>query len=98
MKVEFANNDLRQRWEHQPLRRRAWVDVVAAKYLQRVGQLQEASGLSAISSLRSLRVHPLKGGRAGQFTMILHDRWRLVFSMVDSETVRVEEVSNHYDD
>ncbi len=50
--------------------------------------------------LPGLNCHPLKGSREGQYGIILHDRWRLVFSLKGetAESVFVEEVSKHYGD
>jgi hypothetical protein len=50
-----------------------------------------------IHALRSLRLHPLRGERAGDWSMVLHDRWRLLVRFEES-TVHVLEVSNHYGD
>lgn len=77
-----------------------WGPVVARKYVQRIDIMQEASDLAEIEALPGLECHPLKGERKGQFAVTLHDRWRLVFSLVGNEVkiIRIEEVTKHYGD
>lgn len=77
-----------------------WGPAVARKYVQRIDLLQEASGLAEIEALPGLRCHPLKGRRRGQFAVTLHDRWRLIFSLLGRQVkiVRIEEVTKHYGD
>jgi plasmid maintenance system killer protein len=98
MNVEFASNELRRRAGEASEGTRAWGSVVARKYVQRVRQLYVARDMRDLTALQLLRVHRLHGDRAGLWTMALHDRWRLVFSNPEAGTIRVEEVSNHYDD
>ncbi len=42
-------------------------------------------------------MHPLAGRHKGHYAIDLHGRWRLIVS-IDNETIRIEEVSNHYGD
>ena len=98
MNVEFASNELRRRFEDHREGSRAWGDVVARHYIQRVGQIANAPDLRLLTELRSLRVHRLHGPRSGQWSSILHGRWRLVFTLPEPGTVMIQEVSNHYDD
>jgi proteic killer suppression protein len=76
---------------------REWGEIVAHRYIRRVNQITAASGRPELRAIRSLRLHPLKGGRSGQWSMVLHGRWRLIVTFAE-DTVTVEEVSNHYDD
>jgi len=56
--------------------------------------------MGEVRKLPGLDCHPLKGGRSGQFGIIIHDRWRLIISLRGerAEIVRIEEVSKHYGD
>ncbi len=77
-----------------------WGPVVARKFVQRIDIIQEASDLAELEALPGLKCHPLKGKRKGQFAVTLHDRWRLIFSLIGplARVVRVEEVTKHYGD
>jgi toxin HigB-1 len=98
MKVEFADNDLRVRADSEAAGSRAWGPAVSRKYVQRVRFIYAARGIQDLVAWRALRVHQLLGERRGTWSMVLHDRWRMLFSLPDDETVRIEGVSNHYGD
>ena len=57
----------------------------------------QAGRFDDLFAAASLHVHPLTGGRMGQYAMTLQGRWRLIVT-VENDRVVVEEVSNHYDD
>jgi len=97
MEVEFANRRLQERFERYLEAARAWGEPVARKYVQRVREVQAASSVAELQALRSLRLHPLKGGRTGEWSIDLHGRWRMIVKF-EGQEVRIEEVSNHYDD
>lgn len=98
MQVEFARKQLIKRYEQSELGAREWGEVVAEKYIQRVGILFAAQTFADLQRVRSLRLHPLKGPRQGQWAIDLHDRWRLIIDKIDEQTVRVREVTQHYGD
>lgn len=53
----------------------------------------------SLFSVRSFRLHPLKGDRRGQFALTLVGRYRLILERGDSDdAVVLLEVSSHYDD
>ena len=98
MNVEFASNELRVRATSEREAVRAWGPLVGRKYSQRIRFIYSARDIHALAQVRSFRVHPLRGSREGMWSMVLHDRWRLIFTLPDPASVRIEEVSNHYDD
>lgn len=99
MEVDFANQRLRRCFENHSRAQQRWNVAVARKYIQRIEFIKAAQNLNELQSIRSFRVHPLSGQRAGQFAMNLHDRWRLIFTYNENEqTVRILEVTNHYGD
>ena len=72
---------------------------MAEKYITRVGQLYAAPIFDVLTSIRSLRLHPLRGTREGQYAINLTGQWRLIITRGPAPyEVTVEEVSNHYDD
>ena len=56
--------------------------------------------MTEVEALPGLDCHPLKGKRQGHYTITLHDRWRLIFSLCGGEAtiILVEEVNKHYGD
>ncbi len=99
MKVIFKNRALRDRYEDVSKASRAWGAQVARKYIQRVEQIEAMPTFHSLFSIRSLRLHPLKGDRQGQYALTLVGRYRLIIEQdEESDAVLVSEVSNHYDD
>ena len=99
MEVEFASNRLAQCYEQSSHAVRLWGLAVARKYITRVGELHAAPTFDSLWSIRALRLHPLKGRRLGQYAMDLTGQWRLIVTQGSAaDQVRVEEVTNHYDD
>lgn len=100
MQVVFKTKKLKMCFLKSARGAREWGPKIARKYILRVGILQQAKSLSDLCALSGLRCHPLKGGRAGQYAVNLDGAWRLVFSMEGdrAQVIRIEEVSNHYDD
>lgn len=45
--------------------------------------------------LPGLRLHPLKGDRAGQWSVSVTGNWRIVFRFADGEAVDVDLVDYH---
>ena len=71
---------------------------MARRYIQRIEQIEAMPTFHSLFSIQSLRLHPLKGDRRGQYALTLVGRYRLIIEQDDaSNTVLVSEVSNHYD-
>lgn len=100
MEVTFSTRKLERCYRDHAQGVKNWGLVVARKYIQRIDIMQEASDVAEIEALPGLECHPLKGKRKGQFAVTLHDRWRLIFSLigVQMKIVRIEEVTKHYGD
>jgi proteic killer suppression protein len=65
------------------------------KAIEMLNVLASASSLQAISPLRSVGLHKLKGGRKGQWAMTVNGPWRLVFRFHDGDAFDVEIVDYH---
>jgi proteic killer suppression protein len=100
VEVVFATKKLEKCFLDHRYGRRAWGPEVGRKYIQRIDLFQEAADMEDVRELPGLDCHPLKGGRKGQFSITVHGRWRLVFSLKEKRQgiIRVEEVSKHYGD
>ena len=69
------------------------LDVEAAQDL--LAALRAARSLRDLSPLKSVGLHKLKGDRAGQWAMIVNDRWRICFRFKDGDVYDVEIVDYH---
>ncbi|MEX2599547.1 MAG: type II toxin-antitoxin system RelE/ParE family toxin [Dehalococcoidia bacterium] len=99
MEVEFSSNRLAQCYRQSDRAVRQWGEAVARKYITRIEILYAQPTFDSLRTLRSLRLHPLKGRRQGQYAIDLTGQWRLIVTPgAKEEQVRVEEVTNHYDD
>lgn len=97
MEVEFANNHLEACYRTQVVGTRTWGHKVALRYGRVIDALYSANDQRELRAIRSLRLHPLKGGRAGQWAIALDLRWRVILTF-DGDSTRVEEVTHHYGD
>jgi proteic killer suppression protein len=67
----------------------------AAKALNRLAALNALDRLDQVSPLKSVGLHPLKGGRKGQWAMTVNGPWRLCFRFRDGHAFDVEIVDYH---
>jgi plasmid maintenance system killer protein len=98
MEVNFGSGQLLRCYQESDRAVRKWGREVGRKYIARIQALYAAKKFDDLFTIRSLGMHELKGGRKGQYGIILHDRWRLVIVRVGEDTVRVQEVTKHYGD
>jgi proteic killer suppression protein len=57
--------------------------------------LNVAQALNDLSPLKSVGLHKLKGGRAGQWAMTVNDRWRICFEFRKGDAFNVEIADYH---
>lgn len=62
---------------------------------QRLAELNAAPSLAAISPLRSIGLHKLKGDRKGYWAINVNGPWRIVFRFEDGNAYEVEIVDYH---
>lgn len=99
MEVAFRTRQLQRAFAESKLAVRLWGDAVARKYVTRLVILQSARDFREVRRFASLRAHPLRGEREGQWAIDLTARYRLIVRPSrDGEEVMVEEVSSHYGD
>ncbi|MCB1501770.1 MAG: type II toxin-antitoxin system RelE/ParE family toxin [Bauldia sp.] len=67
---------------------------VALAY-QRLSELNAAPSLSAMSPLKSVGLHKLKGDRKGYWAIRVNGPWRIVFRFEDGDAHDVEIVDYH---
>jgi plasmid maintenance system killer protein len=97
VELSFANRHLQQAYEQEAVGARTWGRATGQQYGVALSIILAARDITALYAYRPFRFHPLRGNRAGQFSIALGGRWRLIVT-VQGATVTIEEVSRHYDD
>jgi toxin HigB-1 len=69
---------------------------IGRKYIQRVGVLKAIDKFSELYGHKALRLHPLKGDRAGQYSIILTGNYRLIVEKIKEDTVRIMDVEDYH--
>ena len=98
MEVTFRTRQLRRCYEESARAVQRWGPEVARKFIARIKQLQAIADFQQAYRLKAMGLHPLKGSRKGELSITLTDRWRLIVTKENEDSVIIEEVSNHYDD
>lgn len=69
---------------------------VGRKYIQRLAVLRASDRFSDLFEHRALRLHPLKGDRAGQFSITLTGNYRLIVERIADDRAGVVEVEDYH--
>ncbi len=69
---------------------------VGRKYIQRIAVLRASDKFSDLFEHRALRLHPLKGDRAGQYSISLTGNYRLIVERIAEDRVRVVDVEDYH--
>ena len=100
MEIRFRTHSLRKQYEFSNEAFKAYGEQVGRKYIQRINIIKKSKDVDELKSIRSLRCHPLKGNRKGEWSITLTGFYRLIFTLHGDnlEIVKIEEVSKHYDE
>ena len=71
---------------------------IGRKYIQRLAVLRAADKFNQLHGHRALRLHPLRGNRAGQHAMTLTGNYRLIVERTSEDEVRVLDVEDYHGD
>jgi proteic killer suppression protein len=63
--------------------------------IRRLEYIDLAAGVDDLKVPPSNRLHPLKGGREGQYAISINDQWRICFRFVDGDAYDVEITDYH---
>lgn len=69
---------------------------IGRKYIQRLAVLRAVDNFSQLYGLRALRLHSLKGDRAGQYAITLTGNYRLIIEKVTEDKVRIVDVEDYH--
>ena len=98
MDIEYATNRLSAASLDLSEATRLFGVPIGRKYVQRLAVLRATDKFTVLYGHRALRLHPLKGDRAGQYAMTLTGNYRLILERISEDTVRVVDVEDYHGD
>ncbi len=96
MKLEFSTNHLAKASISLSEASRQFGVPIGRKYIQRLAVLRAADKFSQLFGLQALRLHPLKGDRAGQHAITLTGNYRLILEKIAEDTVLIVDVEDYH--
>ena len=98
MDISFATTRLARASRSLSEASRLFGVPIGRKYIQRLAVLRATDRFAQLYGHRALRLHPLKGNRAGQHAMTLSGNYRLLVERISEDEVRVWDVEDYYGD
>ena len=100
MEVKFRTNTLEKQYRESKEAIKAYGEQVGKKFIERVNIIKAAKSPDELLKIPTLRCHPLKGKRAGEWAIKLTGFYRLIFTLEGDKPkiVRIEDISKHYED
>lgn len=98
MEIEFATNRLAAAGLSLSEASRLFGVPIGRKYIQRLAILRAVEKFEQLYGHRSLRLHALKGDRAGQYAVALTANYRLIIEKVSQDAVRILDVEDYHGD
>ncbi len=98
MEIEFATNRLAAASLSLSEATGLFGVPIGRKYIQRLAVLRATDKFTQLYGHMALRVHPLKGNRAGQYAMTLTGNYRLIVERMSEDKVRILGVEDYHGD
>ena len=98
MKQEFASNRLEIAGVSLSEASRLFGVPIGRKYIQRLAVLRAVDEFAELYGHRALRLHALKGKRAGQYAITLTGNYRLIIEKIEEDAVRIINVEDYHGD
>ncbi len=98
MNIEFSSHRLADASVNLSEASRLFGIPIGRKYIQRLTILRATDKFSQLFGHQALRLHPLKGNRAGQYTITLTGNYRLILERVEEDIVRIMDVEDYHGD
>ena len=98
MKIEFSSNRLADASVNLSEASRLFGVPIGRKFIQRLAVLRATDKFTQLHGHWALRLHPLKGKRAGQYAMTLTGNYRLIIEKVQEDRVRILDVEDYHGD
>ena len=98
MEIEFSSNRLNAASLSLSQATRLFGVPIARKYIQRLAVIRATEKFQELFGHRALRLHPLKGNRAGQYAMTLTGNYRLIIERITEDKIRILDVEDYHGD
>lgn len=98
MELEFSSNRLIDASVSLAGASRLFGIAIGRKYIQRLVILRATVRFNELFGHKALELHPVKGNRAGQYSMILTGNFRLIIEKVKEDRVRIVSVEDYHGD
>ena len=98
MELKFSSNRLANAGVSLSKASRLFGVPVGRKYIQRLAVLRATEKFTQLFGYQALRMHPLKGNRAGQYSITLIGNYRLIIEKVQEDKVCIVDVEDYHGD
>ena len=100
MEITFKTKKLEKQFLQSKFAEKAYGQEVAKKYIMRINILKSAKSFEELYQIPTLKFHPLKGNREGEYAIKLTGFYRLIITNDGGvfDIAKIEEVSKHYGD
>ena len=100
MEITFKTKKLEKQFLESKFAVKAYGQEVAKKYIMCINILQSAKSFEELYQIPTLKFHPLKANREGEYAIKLTDFYRLIITNDGGvfDIAKIEEVSKHYGD
>ena len=98
MDIEFSSHRLLNAGMSISVASRLFGPPIGRKYIQRLAVLRATDKFAELYEHRALRLHPLKGDRAGQYAITLTGNFRFIMEKLQEDRVRIVDVEDYHGD
>ncbi len=96
MYIEFSSHRLEAASMSLSEASRLFGIPIGRKYIQRLAVLRATDKFSELYGHRALRLHPLKGNRTGQYSIIITGNYRLILEKIGEDRVLIIDVEDYH--
>lgn len=96
--VQYKKKYLEKCFRSLSLATKRWGPDIGRKYIKQLSFVYAAEAIQDLYKIPTLRFHPLKGDRKGQYAITLAKRARIIVEVEGNTILIVEEVNtDHYE-
>jgi proteic killer suppression protein len=96
VEIDFSTNRLADAGVSLSKANRLFGMPIGRKYIQRLAILRAVEKFANLYGHKALRLHPLKGNRAGHYSIALTGNYRLVIEKVKEDKIRIVDVEDYH--
>ena len=96
MEIEFSSNHLMDASVSISEASRLFGVPIGRKYIQRMAIIRAVEKFSQLYGFQALKLHPIKGNRAGQYSMTLTGNYRPFLEKIREDKARIVDVEDYH--